>query len=464
MNAVKTVLVGALLLLLAGCDFSVYKMPLPGGADLGENPFTVTVEFPDVLDLVPQSTVKVNDVTVGKVTDIELDGYQAKVELALRDDIDLPDNTLAEIRQTSLLGEKFVSLRAPETPSANELEDGDVIGVERTNRNPEVEEVLGALSLLLNGGGVAQLKTIANELNLALEGREGSARSVLQQVRVFMRELDDNKASIVRAIEQLNRLAITANQHTRDIESALDNLPAAVKSLDRQRADLVKMLQALSELGNVGTKVIKASKTATIDTLTQLQPVLTQLAATDDDFVNAFHVFLTYPFVDEVVGRDPNVARNLHMGDFTNLSVKLDLKVDPTAGVPGETCVPLDILESVTDLPPLSDLCDGARNALNRCLSNPNLDVCARIPGALVEEACNLTSNVGLPVCRSAAEDEDGEDGVIPGLPFPGLGGIGLGRAPLGAAAGTSQTATLDRLMDDYDPVLVGLLLPGVAQ
>ena len=42
-------------------------------------------------------------------------------------------------------------------------------------------------------------------------------------------------------------------------------------------------------------------------------------------------MFLTYPFVDEVVGRDPQVARNLHMGDYTNLSVKLDLVDDPVS-------------------------------------------------------------------------------------------------------------------------------------
>ena len=68
--------VGALLaaLLLTGCDFDVYELPLPGGADVGDDPITVTAEFHDVLDLVPQSTVKVNDVTVGQVTDVELDG------------------------------------------------------------------------------------------------------------------------------------------------------------------------------------------------------------------------------------------------------------------------------------------------------------------------------------------------------------------------------------------------------
>ena len=64
-------------LFLAACDASVYSLPLPGGPDVGEDPMTVKVEFADVLDLVPQSTVKVNDVSVGKVSAIDLEGYQA---------------------------------------------------------------------------------------------------------------------------------------------------------------------------------------------------------------------------------------------------------------------------------------------------------------------------------------------------------------------------------------------------
>ena len=55
--------------------------------------------------------------------------------------------------------------------------------------------------------------------------------------------------------------------------------------------------------------------------------MLTDLAKTGDDFAKSFNVFLTYPFVDEVVGRDPEVARNLHMGDYTNLSIELDIDV-----------------------------------------------------------------------------------------------------------------------------------------
>src|SRR5687768_5435332 len=324
---------GAVLLagatLLTGCDFDVYKLPLPGGADVGEDPITVEVEFADVLDLVPKSSVKVSDVTVGQVTDIDLDGYQAVVTLKLRNDTGLPDNAVATIRQTSLLGEKFVSLAPPETAESDELlGEGDRIPIERTGRNPEVEEVLGALSLLLNGGGVAQLKTIASELNLALEGREDSAKSVFRQVRTLMGQLDEGKADIVSAIEGLNRLSVSLNEQIGTIDSALEELPSALQTLDQQREDLVRMLQAINRLGDVGVGVIRASKQATIDSVEQLVPVLNQLADAGDAYVDAFHVFLTYPFVDEVVGRDPQVARNLHMGDYTNLSVTLQVAIE----------------------------------------------------------------------------------------------------------------------------------------
>ena len=81
------------------------------------------------------------------------------------------------IQQSSLLGEKFVELAAPgnEKPEGK-LGDHPAIPLSRTNRNVEVEELLGALSLVLNGGGLAQLQTINHELGDALQGRETGVR------------------------------------------------------------------------------------------------------------------------------------------------------------------------------------------------------------------------------------------------------------------------------------------------
>jgi phospholipid/cholesterol/gamma-HCH transport system substrate-binding protein len=461
----KTIVPAALAgLLLSACDASVYSLPLPGGPDVGEDPMTVKVEFADVLDLVPQSTVKVNDVSVGKVTDIDLEGYQALVTLAVRRDVELPDNAVAELRQTSLLGEKFVELSAPEEgASSNPLGDGDTIPIDRAGRNPEVEEVLGALSLLLNGGGVAQLKTITQELNQALEGREESARSVLRNLRTFTGQLDENKADIVAAIESLNRLALAAEKQLPTIDKALEELPSALDSIDRQRDDLVEMLAALNDLSDVAVDVIARSKGATITSLERLNPVLTQLAASGDDFTNAFHVFLTYPFVDEVVGRDPQVARNLHMGDYTNLSITLD--VDVQGGLTSTPTLP-------TNLPTVIDPTVVVNDAL-ACLQSGSLtsEACAKVLANLeklahLREECAKSENKDKDVCR--------ELNSIPGLPpepslpipstlLPTLIPTGLPRA------GTDEkprpgNPTMGDLMEAYDPDLVSLLIPGMVQ
>ena len=472
MRALVAALVGALL--LTGCDFDVYELPLPGGTDTGDDPITVTAEFQDVLDLVPQSTVKVDDVSVGKVTDVALDGQHAVVTLELRNDVDLPENSIAEIRQTSLLGEKFVSLSPPTGVAATgELADGANIPLDRTGRNPEVEEVLGALSLLLNGGGVAQLKTIATELNNALEGREDSASSVLEQVRLFMGQLDENKDDIVTAIDSLNNLAVSVNGQMDSIDAALDELPSALTSLDQQRADLIRMLKALDRLGGVGVRVIKASKDATIESLRQLNPVLTELANSGDALVKSFNVFLTYPFVDEVVGRDPQVARNLHMGDYTNLSIELD--IDASGGVSGlPTGLPTELPTVLpTEIDPTVVL-----GRVARCIASADVTskACKKLLGtvqglAKLKQACLKKKNEKTVVCRIVNQ--------IPGLPnlpggelpsgiptelpsLPGVGGpLGLGRAGAGPTQ-TAQGPTLGQLSRAFDPALVRLLVPGM--
>lgn len=477
MMRLRALVLGVLaVLVLAACDASVYSLPLPGGPDVGEDPMTVRVEFADVLDLVPQSTVKVNDVSVGKVTAIDLQGYQALVTLEIRRDVDLPGNAVAELRQTSLLGEKFVELSAPaEGAIASRLEDGAVIPIERAGRNPEVEEVLGALSLLLNGGGVAQLRTITRELNLALEGREDSARSVLRNLRTFTGQLDENKADIVDAIESLNRLALAAEEQLPTIDKALEELPSALESIDRQRDDLVEMLAALDDLSDVAVDVIAQSKDATITSLERLDPVLTQLAASGDDFTNAFHVFLTYPFVDEVVGRDPQVARNLHMGDYTNLSITLDVDLTaipttiPTT-LPTEACIPLSQLPQDGPLPDTSRLCQDAVVAINDCLEGlrrGDVSACVGLPGSVIGAVCQqypvpgLCGGAGTPTVPLPTP-------TLPPVPVPTLPTITLpglprpGAYPAGAPPDTRRGPTMGQLAEVYDPALVSLLVPGM--
>src|SRR3546814_11553283 len=107
-------------------------------------------------------------------SDLELtDDYRAKVTMEIKDDLELPADSEALLRTTSLLGEKFIELRAPDEPGTDEvLVDGDVI--EQSGEAPELEFVAEEAVHLL--AGVA-----TNDLSTLIEiGRESCRESVCQ--------------------------------------------------------------------------------------------------------------------------------------------------------------------------------------------------------------------------------------------------------------------------------------------
>ncbi|MEE6262450.1 MCE family protein [Plantactinospora sonchi] len=311
-------LLGAAVLVLSGCEVpELADLPLPGGAPSGPG-YRVTAEFTDVLDLVPQAAVKVNDVTVGSVEKVSLSGWTARVRLRVDTTVRLPGNATAAVRQTSLLGEKYVALAAPVTESpAGELADGAVIPLARTKRSAEVEEVLAALGLLLNGGGLAQLKTINEELAAALAGRESAVRDTLHQLDTFVGGLDRQKADLVRAVEALDRLTDRLARQRAVLGDALEALDPGLGVLAEQREQLSGALTALGELGRVGTRVVTESHDSTVASLRALQPVLEQLVQAGDALPKSLDFMLSYPF-------PPNVTGAI-VGDFVNLSVTADL-------------------------------------------------------------------------------------------------------------------------------------------
>lgn len=330
-EAARPVLVALVLAMtttMAGCGNvgSLYDVPLPGGADLGEHPYRVTVEFADVLDLVPQAGVKVNDVPVGRVERIEVadDGWTAQVTLRVNGGVKLPANTTAQLRQSSLLGEKFVELAKPSEPPApldvgKQLADGDRVPLSRSDRNPEVEEVFGALSMLLNGGGVGQVQNIARELNAALSGNEEQLRSLLSNMDIFVGEMDAHRAEIVRALNGLDRLSRSLNERHDEIAGVLDDLGPGIAVLAEQRANLVTMLGSLDKLSGIAVDTVHRSKDDVVADLTALAPTLRSLSEAGADLPQAMEVLLTYPFTDEVLAGTK--------GDYMN--TYLDLNLDP---------------------------------------------------------------------------------------------------------------------------------------
>jgi phospholipid/cholesterol/gamma-HCH transport system substrate-binding protein len=331
MRGVRPAALAVVSVTLAGCGSGgfggVYGMPLPGGADLGDHPYKVTAEFANVHDLVPQAAVKVNDVAVGRVSKITLprNGWTANVVMQVNGKVRLPADAYAQLAQSSLLGEKYIQLSAPAGGGQGTLADGSVIPMSRTNRDPEIEEVFGALSLLLNGGGIGQLRTITGELNKALGGNEPQIRSMLGRVDTLVSDLNDHRKDITDAIDGLDRLSATLASRKQQIGTVLDDLGPGLKVLEEQRGSLVTMLRALENLSNVAVSTINKSKADMVADLRALAPTLGNLADAGRDLPRSLQVLLTYPFTDEVL---KGVK-----GDYLNVYLSV-------TAVPGTTIIP----------------------------------------------------------------------------------------------------------------------------
>ncbi len=313
-------LIALVLTFATGCKFSgIYSLPLPGAVANGSDTYTLKVQFRDVQDLVPYSAVKVNDATVGHVKSVAVQGHHALVVVQLKNSVKLPANSTALISQTSLLGEKFVALQPPADRSkwVGHLQPGATIKLPNTDSDATVEEVLGALSLVLNGGGLEQIQTITREMNKALSGREGNTRDLLEQLRTFAGGLNNQKNDIITALQKVDHLAQTIRANESAVTNAIDRFPAALKVLSDNTDELTKMLTALSNLGAVATRVINSSKEDLLTNLRNLKPTLTELAKAGEVIPSTLQILLTFPEADG--------TQDVYRGDYTNVDLQIDL-------------------------------------------------------------------------------------------------------------------------------------------
>ncbi|WP_300682080.1 MCE family protein [Nocardioides sp.] len=291
-----------------GVGLDLYNTTLPGGANVGSHPVTLSADFTDAVDLVPQSSVKVDNIAVGRVEKITLnpDSRSAHVTLLVRRDVVLPVGTKARLQQTSLLGEKYVALIRPATSSTTAttavLQSGANIPIGDTSQIAEVEQVLGALSLVVNGGGIGQLQDISRELQKISDGRPEEIKGFLSNMQVFVSGLNNRKEAITGALDAVAKLSTTLDKDKSKITTALEGLSPGMKVLVDQRTQLVAMLKALDQLSTVSVKTLKASQQDMVEDMKLLEPILRKLADSGEALPNSLELLLTYPFPDSVLG------------------------------------------------------------------------------------------------------------------------------------------------------------------
>jgi len=136
-NAIETVL-GAVVIVVAGF-FLVFAL---GAADMKRvSGYEVTANFSKIDGISPGLDVRISGVKIGTVEKTELDPktYLAKVTMSIKQDIQLPSDTVAKVSSEGLLGGKYMSLE----PGADDTVIKAGGQIQYTQASLNLEEMIG---------------------------------------------------------------------------------------------------------------------------------------------------------------------------------------------------------------------------------------------------------------------------------------------------------------------------------
>jgi phospholipid/cholesterol/gamma-HCH transport system substrate-binding protein len=304
----------------AGCGWrGVNSIPLPGTKGGGAGSYTVQAQLPDVDNIQQNSRVRVGDVTVGNVTRIERQGWHALVTMTIEGDVSLPENAIATVGQTSLLGSLHVELAPPTAvPATGKLHDGSLIPLSSGGVYPSTEQTLSAISMLLNGGGVGQIQDITQSLSIAFAGRENDLRSLIQQLDSFIHTVNDQSGDIIAATDSLNKLVGQFAAQKPMVDKALKTIPDALAVLRDQRDHLAVALDQFGKFSALVTNATDQTKDSLVKEVKELGPVLQSLADAGPALTQSLGFFTTFPFPKDTLSK-------WMRGDYANLTDVIDL-------------------------------------------------------------------------------------------------------------------------------------------
>jgi phospholipid/cholesterol/gamma-HCH transport system substrate-binding protein len=297
----------------------VNSLPLPGTQGNGPGAYTIEAQLPDVANIERNSRVRVGDVTVGNVSDIERQGWHALVTMTINGNVKLPANATATIGQTSLLGSLHIELAPPkDVAPQGVLHDGSIIRLTSGAAFPSTEQTLASVSLLLNGGGLGQIQDITQALSVAFAGREHDLRSLIQQLDIFVGYVNDQKDDIIAAADSLNKLVGQFAAQKPVVDRALTSIPNALSVLKNQRDNLSDALAQLGKFSALVADSTNQTKENLVRELSDLGPVLQSLADAGPALTRSLGLFSTFPFPKDTLTK-------WLRGDYANLTAVIDL-------------------------------------------------------------------------------------------------------------------------------------------
>ncbi len=209
----------------------------------------------------PGSKVTYNGVEIGRVTtvsSVNRDG-RAVAELSLAVNPKyialIPANVDAQIKASTVFGNKYVAFTSPKDPSKARISSADVIDVSHVTT--EFNTLFETLTSISEKVDPVKLNLTLSAAAQALDGLGTKFGQSIVNANAVLDDINPQMPQIRSDIRSLSNLADVYIKASPDLWSFLDNAVTTARTLNSEKGDLDAALLAAAGFGNTGADVFE---------------------------------------------------------------------------------------------------------------------------------------------------------------------------------------------------------------
>jgi phospholipid/cholesterol/gamma-HCH transport system substrate-binding protein len=235
--------------------------------------YTLYADLEDAAGVQAGNEIRVAGVRVGRVTGVELRPGAARVEMEIESDIQIPEQSRAEVRLKTLLGQKFIEIQFPRTYMAAASEgkdptaaisgfysDGDVIPKASTDVPFEIYQAATQGTATLEKIDKAALRDLIDVLGETVGATKDELARAFGSIENVGEVLDDKGPEISTLLSNLDDVSETLATKDKNLDKLLVKGADVLKLLANQRQEISSLVATTSDLGKNLGLLIQAAR------------------------------------------------------------------------------------------------------------------------------------------------------------------------------------------------------------
>src|ERR1700758_994096 len=228
---------------------AIFYLRLP--ATFGIGTYRASADFVAGGGLYKNANVTYRGVAVGRVESVGLNPSGVTAEMRLNSGTAIPSNVTATVKSVSAVGEQYIDLVPPSTPSSVKLRNGSRIERQNTRIGQDVADLLKRAETLVNSLGDTRLRELLRETFIAANGSGPELARLIESARLLVDEANADYPQVSQLIDQAGpflQAQIRAGADIKSLSDGLARFTSEVRQADPQlRSTLASAPSAIDE-------------------------------------------------------------------------------------------------------------------------------------------------------------------------------------------------------------------------